>query len=236
MTLDQLMERVPNVLNEMSAEFIRRGNESGGVDKITQTSACFLLGLRSVSLLYGLKVLATLETRDSWDVLVRAFMESTDLLLTFRFNDQGVRNHIHTWCEGKNDNAWMPRHKKVETFLKKLGGGDTELGKRWSAFSALSHPTVHAAKHSAALIVSRVYNRTLPEDAVAMESRVADYIESVVRLIIATTYDFPQWVSLGCDLARMPAVEPFRLAAKEIAPIILKRTKGISLPTDSYRS
>src|SRR5207248_7450934 len=107
MTLDQLMERVPNVLNEMSAEFIRRGNESGGVDKITQTSACFLLGLRSVSLLYGLKVLATLETRDSWDVLVRAFMESTDLLLTFRFNDQGVRNHIHTWCEGKNDNAWM---------------------------------------------------------------------------------------------------------------------------------
>jgi hypothetical protein len=59
------------------------------IDPISQTSACFLLGLRSTSLLWGMKSLLDPETRDSWDVLVRSFMEAKDLLLTFRFDDDG---------------------------------------------------------------------------------------------------------------------------------------------------
>jgi len=117
------------------------------IDPNSQTSACFLLAIRSTSLLLGMNRLLDPATRDSWDVLARSFMESRDLLLTFRFDDNGIRNSIKSWSEGKNDGSWRPRHKKSEEFVKRIGAGDTELAKRWSAFSTLSHPTIHAAKN-----------------------------------------------------------------------------------------
>src|SRR5271157_1231239 len=160
-----------------------------------------------------------------------------DLLLTFRFDDQGIRNKIKTWFKGVDQNAWKPLHKKCEAFVNRLAGGETELAKRWSAFSALTHPTVHAARHSTALTVSWVTGRSKFEDFNdMMEPKVADYLVSISTLIIATTFDFSGWVALGCDMGGMPNVEAFRLGVAEVTSPILGRAKNIPLPPGSYRS
>jgi hypothetical protein len=234
--LHDLLGRVPLVLKELATEFSRVGGRCMDIDPSSQATACFLLGFRSTSLLWGMKSLLEPATRDSWDVLVRSFMETRDLLLTFRFDDDGIRNTIRTWFKGLNDNTWRARHKKTEEFVKKIGGGDTELRKRWSAFSALSHPTVHAAKHSTNLVVTRVTGRPENYDA-AMNPKIADYLASIGTLIAATTFDeFPELIPLGCDLNRMPNVEPFRLSVAQAVPRILGEHNKITLPPDSYRS
>jgi hypothetical protein len=235
-SLRELLDRVPLVLTELSTEFYRVGGRCLDIDPNSQISACFLLGFRSTSLLWGMKSLLEPASRDSWDVLVRSFMETRDLLLTFRFDDDGIRNTIQTWFKGLNDSTWRARHKKTEEFVKKIGGGDTELAKRWSAFSALSHPTVHAAKHSTSLVVTRVTGR--PENYhEAMNPKIADYLASIGTLIVATTFDeFRELVPLGCDLNRMPNVEPFRLSVAQAVPRVLGVHNKIALPPDSYRS
>jgi hypothetical protein len=235
-SLRDLLDRVPLILDELAAEFVRLAGQAMDIDPNSQTSACFLLALRSTSLLWGMKLLLEPETRDSWDVLVRSFMETKDLLLTFRFDDDGIRNTIRTWFKGKNDNSWRPRHKKSEEFAKRVGAGDTELGTRWSAFSVLSHPTVHAAKHSTNLVVTRVTRRHENYDE-AINPKIADYLASIGGLIVTTTFDqFPQLIPLGCDLNRMPNVEPFRLSVAQAVPRVLAVHNKIALPPDSYRS
>lgn len=235
-TLEGLLQAVPAILRELATEFVRVGGRAMDVDPNSQTSACFLLAIRSVSLLLGMKRLLDPATRDSWDVVARSFMESRDLLLTFRFNDNGIRNSIKTWCEGKNDGSWRPRHKKSEEFVKRVGAGDTELAKRWSAFSTLSHPTIHATKNSANFVVTWVTGR--PDDSAVriMERKTADYLTSVSTLVVAATFDFPEWVPLGCDMSRMPNIEPFRLSVAETTRSIFDTSSPITLPPDSYRS
>jgi len=235
-SLDELLGLVPMILRELSAEFVRVGGHCMDADPNSQTSACFLLAIRAASLLLGMKRLLEPATRDSWDVVARSFMESRDLLLTFRFDDNGIRNNIKTWFEGKNDGSWKPRHKKSEEFVKRVGAGDTELAKRWSAFSTLSHPTIHAAKNSANFVVTWVTGR--PDELVAdiMKRKTADYLTSISTLIVAATFDFPEWVPLGCDMNRMPNVEPFRLSVSETTRPILSVDQAITLPPESYRS
>jgi len=205
-------------------------------DPDSQRSVCLLLAIRCCSLLVGMGRLLDPSTRDSWDVLVRAFMESRDLLLTFRFDDKGIRNDIRAWCEGKNDGSWRPRHKKAEAFVKRMGAGDTELGKRWSAFSALSHPTIHAAKNSTNFVVTWVTGRHDPSSEEIMRRKCADYLISIATLIVGSTFEFAEWVPLGCDLARMPHVESFRLAVADATRGISEEERRIPLPPESYRS
>jgi len=205
-------------------------------DPNSQRSVCFLLAIRCCSLLVGMGRLLDPATRDSWDVLARSFMESRDLLLTFRFNDNGIRNDVKTWCEGKNDNSWRPRHKKAEAFVKRMGAGDTELGKRWSAFSALSHPTIHAATNSANFVVTWVTGSCDPFSDEIMRRKCADYLISVSTLIVAATFEFAEWIPLGCDPARMPSVEPFRLSVSNATSHITEEERRITLPPGSYRS
>jgi hypothetical protein len=235
-TLPQLLELAPTILKELATEFVRVGGQHMDADPNSQTTACFLLAIRSTSLLLGMKRLLDPSTRDSWDVLTRSFMESKDLLLTFRFDDQGIRNNIKTWFEGKNDGSWKPHHKRAEAFAKRIGAGDTQLAKRWSAFSTLSHPTIHAAKNSANFVVTWVTGRSNNEDVIIMERKTADYLVSIAILIVATTFDFPEWVPLGCDMNRMPNIESFRLAVFEKTRPILAVNNEITLPTESYRS
>ena len=164
MTIEEILVTSPTVLNELATEFVRRGGECIDADSTSQTTACFLLAIRSVSLLMGIAFLMKPNSRDSSDVLTRAFMESRDLLMTFRFDEQGTRNKIKRWFEGNNDNTWRAEHKKCERFIKQLSGSDTGLGSRWSMFSAISHPTIHAAKQSTAMVVSWVTGRSKAED------------------------------------------------------------------------
>jgi hypothetical protein len=236
MTLDELLTGAPAVLKELAKEFYRVGGRQMDVDPKSQESACFLVAFRSLSLLSGMRCLLTPATGDSWDVLVRSFMEAKDLLFTFRFDDQSIRNSIRSWFEGKNEGSWRPRHKKCEDLAKKLGAGETELAKRWSAFSALSHPTFYACQNSTYLIVNWVTARHGDTNHI-MKRRTADYLTSIGSFIVTTTFDnIPQFVPLGCDMQRMPRVEPFRLAVAETAGPILAKDNKISLPPESYRS
>jgi len=119
MTFEQLCDLVPNVLSEMASEFVSRSGEHSDVDVTSQHTACFQLAIRSVSLLRGMEVLLRPDTFDSWDVLMRAFMESRDVLSTFRFDDEGARNHVRGWFRGKNSQAWKPSIRSVRNFRPK---------------------------------------------------------------------------------------------------------------------
>jgi hypothetical protein len=230
MPVKDLLKLTPTVIKELATEFVRRGDECMKADQTSQVTACFLLALRSVSLLCGMEFLLKPNTRDSWDVLARSFMESRDLLIDFRFDDRGTRQKVHAWFQG---NAWKAAHKRCEIFIKRVGGGDSELGRRWSMFSALSHPTVQAARNSAAMTVSRVSRREKIEDFnIIMEPKLADFLFSISTLIVVTTFDFPGWIPLGCDLSRMPNVEPFRLSVAQTVLLIRGRNKDASIPGD----
>jgi hypothetical protein len=234
MTINDLMVNVPLVVKELGTEFYRRGEECIKADATSQQTACFLLALRSVNIFCSMGLLMKPNTRDSWDVLARAFMESRDLLITFRFDDQGIRNKVHLWFAGNKDAPWKAEHKKCERFIDEWSGGASELGRRWSMFSALSHPTVHAAKNSTSMAVTWITNR--PEDFVeVMTPKVADYLTSLTSLIVATTFDHSGWVSLGCDPSRMPSIGPFLANASIITPPLLDKTKDNALPIDSFR-
>jgi len=237
MTIDELMISAPVVTKEMATEFVRRGDECMTADSESQLTACLLLALRSASLLCSMGLLMKPSTRDSWDVLARAFMESRDLLISFRFDDQGTRRKVKRWFEGGKDSTWKAEHKKCERFLSSIGGERLELGSRWSMFSALSHPTVHAARHSTAMVVSWVTGRLKVENfAETMTPKVADYLTCVNSLIVATTLDLPGWVSLGCDRNRMPHVKQFQTSATLVVTPILQQTQDNKLPRGSYRS
>lgn len=55
-----------------------------------------------------------------------------------------------------------------------------------------------------------------------LRPKVADYIVSVASLIFAATFEAPAWITLGCDLNRMPTAEQFRVDTAAIAVSILK--------------
>jgi len=226
LTLNEVVVLAPVVVKEITAEFVRRGDQCLKADHESQPTACFLLSLRASSLLSGMALLLRPNTRDSWDVLARSFMEARDLLVDFRFDDDETRQKIGRWFRGKE---WMADRKRCEAFLKRVGAGDTELARRWGMFSHLSHPTVTAARNSTAMTVSWVTRRQ--EDfATTMEPTVADYLVSISTLIVATTYDPREWVKLGCDLNRMPNIERFLEGINEAVVPVLERNKRASLP------
>ncbi len=216
--IGELLVDAATVLKELSNEFVRRGDQCMGANPTSQETACFLLALRSVSLLCSMGLLIKPNTRDAFDVLTRSFMESRDLLITFRFDNQGTRDQVHAWFSAKGDGAWKPKHRTCEKFLNGISNSESELAKRWGMFSGLSHPTIQATKNSASLVVSWVAGRTKFEDAESLLTpKIADYLISVATLIVVTTFEFPEWIPLGCDLNRMPHVEPFRLETAQIA-------------------
>jgi hypothetical protein len=234
-TLGDLLVLAPGVLRELTQELVRRGDECMKADPTSQQTSCFLLALRSASLLWGMAQLLQSATFDTYDVAARAFLEARDLLITFRFDDNGIRKQIAQWSKGGNDDSWKPRHKHAEQFMRRVGGGETEFSKRWSAFSVLSHPTTHSAKHSAALVVRWLSGRQ--DDLFeATASKVADYLVSIATLIVAATVDLPGWVSLGCDLVRMPQIDPFRTEVSRVTAPLMGSTNKIALPPESYRS
>jgi hypothetical protein len=228
MTFEQLCDRVPSVLSEMTSEFVRKGGEYFGLDITSQHTACFLLAIRSVSLLRGMEALLRPDAFDSWDVLMRAFMESRDLLLTFRLDDEGTRSHIRAWFKGKGGQAWKPNHRICEKFLARVGAFDSELARRWGLFSGLAHPTALAAQNSVAITAARISRESRPDLAIALEEKRADYLTSIVTLFITASFEIPGWIHLGCDIDRLPNAERFRIMAPAVVLPILKRKESKS--------
>jgi hypothetical protein len=176
------------------------------------------------------------STRDSFDVLMRSFLEARDLLINFRISHKGTLDKIDYWFAGKMNNSWKPDHKKCEEFLRKIGTGEPELARRWSMVTALSHPTFYAASNSALLMATKVSGRSEFEDtAQLMEPKIADYLVSISTLIVSGTYDLPGWVPLACDPTRLPNVDPFHSSVLKIAIPYLDKTRSASLPKGSFR-
>ena len=237
MTIDELLMIAPAVINELATEFVRRGDECLNADKTSQLTARMFLALRSVSLLCGMAPLLQLARRDSCDVLVRSLLESTDLLMHFRFDDDGTRKKIEYWFAGKTDNAWKADHNKCEEFMRRLGQGESQFATRWSAMTALSHPTVYAAQNSAKNVAGWVSGLAKRESFVeTMEPKIADYLTSISKLIVVATFDLPGWVPLGFDLNRMPTADQFQRECKVAIGSIQDKHQKITLPEGSYRS
>jgi len=63
----------------------------------------------------------------------------------------------------------------------------------------------------------------------------ADYVVGASRLIMAVTYDLPNWIPLGLNQANMPSVEAFSQNAEMIAAPIVDAPVSNPLPVYSVR-
>jgi hypothetical protein len=237
MTFHDLSMIAPSVIHELAGEFVRRGDECLKADKTSQPTACILLALRSISLLRSMALLMMPSTRDSWDVLSRALLESTDLLMNFRFDDEGARQKIAYWFAGKTDSSWKADHDKCEQFLRRLGYGESELATRWSAMTTVSHPTLYAAQNSAKNVAGWITGPAKTESLLdTIVPKVADYLASISKLIVIATFDLPGWIPLGFDLSKIATADQFqRECAALVSPVLAVHQK-ITLPEGSYRS
>jgi hypothetical protein len=224
MTFEELWALVPSVLSEMTAEFFRTCVEHFDHNPTSQQAACLLLCVRSVSILRALEQLLKPDTFDSWDVLMRAFMETRDLLATFRVDDEETRKHIGLWFNNKGKDTWQAKHKACETFLSGVGAVDLQLARRWGMFSSRSHPTQEASNNSAAIVASIGKPPSArPDLLVSLHEKRADYCVSLESLFINATYQLNGWVDLGFDIARMPLTAAFRTKAPSIVVPILNQ-------------
>ena len=222
----------PKVLEGLTHELIQRADEAMRVDKSSQLTACLQLGLRSASIMYGMARLLDLATLDSYETLNRAAIEARDLLMHFRFNDQGTREKVAFWFAGAKDNAWKADHTKVEEFLTKQGALDIRLGVSWSKVSVLSHPTRYAADNSTVVIVHRITGRL---NGLSFEQKRADYVVGISRLFLAAAYDLPGWVPLGLNHENMPGFESFCQNAELMGGAIVNAPVDQPLPEHSIR-
>jgi hypothetical protein len=235
MNLSELLALAPIVIGELGKEFFAGLEANHAVNKESQLTACYLLAVRSTSLLLGMGKVLEIATLDSLEVLTRAFLESSDLLMSFRFDDDGARKKIAYWFAGKDDSAWKPDHNKCEEFWRNLGRGESQQGTRWSALSVLSHPTIYATHNSAAYAEAWVKKLHRSDVHQLYVRKIADYLTSINKLTIIGTFDLPRWVQFGIDLQRIPNVEPFRKGCDEIVAPLLIGNQEISLPEGSYR-
>jgi hypothetical protein len=234
MTVHELLPEAPGVLRELSAEFLRVFEIATAEDPRSQRSACLLLAVRAASIRRGIQRVLTPETTDCADLLARPFVEARDLLLAFRFNDEGTRKKINAWFEGKGDGAWKPNHQRCENYLRSIGGGESELGIRWSMLSALSHSTYVAATSSARVVEWHIKSPEAPP-TFAFDVKVADYLLSFASLFGLTGGEMPAWISLGFDPLRLQRCVLFSLTAAKVAAPIADTTRGNRLPGERYK-
>jgi hypothetical protein len=236
MTMNDILVSAPVVLGELTRELVRRGEEEYRKNPQSQVMACLSLAIRSASLLCGIGKLLTPQTRDSAEVLLRGFLESRDLLMTFRFDQKGARDKIAYWFEGNVGASWKAERKKNEEFLEKLGHSGTEFAQNWSKITTLAHPTRFAADNSVACVTLWAASPPRQEDLyTAMGPKIADYLTSIATLIVIATIDFPGFISLGCDLNRMPNIDSFRDNVSSVVAPILNEKKDGELPPGSFR-
>ena len=225
----------PGILTELTREFLRRAREEFDRNPKSQTMACLYLAVRSASLLCGMGRLLTPTTLDSFEVMTRAYLEARDLLMTFRFDDQGTRNKIGYWFEGNAQTPWKADHNRSNDFWKRQGFPGADLGKNWSKMTTLAHPTIYAMTNSIVCASRWAAEPVRADDyAQAMTPKGADYLGNIAVLIVNATIDFPGLVSLQCDLGRMPNIDSFRSNVMAIISPILNNARN-DLPPGSYR-
>lgn len=210
----------------MQREFFRVGGEHFDRNMKSQHTACFMLAIRSASLLTAMGKMLQADSFDSYDVLQRAFLETRDLLTTFRFDQDETRAQIKVWFRDKDKDGWKPQHRVCERFLESVGAQDVQLARKWGTFSALSHPTYLATCNSVAVRGASMSPQKRLELVDVLDEKVADYITTTVTLFIVMSFELKGWVQLGCDVGRMPTAEKLRVSAPPIVLPLLARTEN----------
>ncbi len=157
--------------------------------------------------------------------------------MTYRFDQDSTRKKIGYWFKGTVDSSWKADHHKCEEFMTKLGYPGSDLAKKWSQTTTLSHPTRYAAQNSANCVLfwAGVPPR-VTDFYETMEPEIADYLTSIATLIVIATYDLPGLISLDCDISRTPNIDAFRENVNSVVVPILDKNKDGDLPATSYRS
>lgn len=225
-TLQDLYVEIPLAIGEMEREFFRVGGEHFERDMASQQAACFMLAIRGASMLTTMGKVLEADSFDAYDVLQRAFMETRDLLSTFRFDRDETRKRIKAWFKSKDKDAWRAEHAVCERFYDGVGASNLQLARRWGMFSALSHPTYSATRNSVAVRGGSLFASKRRELATVLEEKVADYVTAALTLFITTSFELKGWVPLGCDLKRMQTAESLRTAAPPIVMPVLARTES----------
>lgn len=228
MTLQDLVLEVPIAIREIEREFFRVGGEHFERSMNSQETACFMLAIRGASILTTMGKVLRSDSFDAYDVLQRAFIETRDLLSTFRFDRDESRKRISTWFKSKDKDAWKAEHAVCERFFDSVGATDVQLARRWGMFSALSHPTYKATANSVAVRGASFCEPKRRELVAVLEEKAADYITATLTLFITTSFDLKGWIPLGCDLERMQTAEKLRTAAPLIVMPVLARTESES--------
>jgi hypothetical protein len=236
MALDGIVDAAPNVLEALTRELFNRHAPALHADRKSQLTACLQLGLRAASITHGMSRVLDLHTFDSYETLNRAAIEARDLLMHFRFDDEGTRRKVGYWFAGKPDNAWKADHARLDEFLTKQNVLlNTSLGESWSSMSVLTHPTMYAADNSSVVIINRIAGRVNDLDRINITLKRADYVVGIARLFLATVYDVPGWIPLGLNLANIPDVQQFCINAELVGGPILNDPNPHPLPDHSIR-
>jgi hypothetical protein len=236
MNLDGIVDAAPNVLEALTRELFNRHAPALHADRNSQLTACLQLGLRAASIMHGMSKVLDLHTLDSYETLGRAALEARDLLMSFRFDDEGTRSKIGYWFAGRHDSAWKADHARLDKFLTKQEVLlNTQLRESWSRTSVLTHPTMYAADNSTVVIINRLTGRVNGLDSTNITLKSADYVVGIARLFLATVYDLPGWIPLGLNVANIPNVQQFCINAELVGGPILNDPNPHPLPDHSIR-
>ena len=118
MTLDDILNAAPSVLDELTRELIHRADEAMRADTKSQLTACLQLGLRSASIMHGMARVLDLHTLDSYETLNRAAIEARDLLMHFRLNDKGTREKSATGSRARRTTHGKPTTRRLKSSLR----------------------------------------------------------------------------------------------------------------------
>lgn len=236
MNLDGIVDAAPNVLEALTHELFIKADAAMRAGRDSPLTACLQLGLRSASIMHGMSKVLDLHTLDSYETLGRAALEARDLLMHFRFDDEGTRSKIGYWFAGKHDSAWKADHARLDEFLTKQNVlQNTQLRESWSRTSVLTHPTKYAADNSTVVTINRMTGRVNGIDSTNLTLKRADYVVGIARLFLATVYDLPGWIPLGLNLANLPDVQQFCINAELVGGPILNDPNPHPLPDHSIR-
>jgi len=190
------------ILNELEIEYLRLGSTvCHNLEDKTPLSAFLLLGLRSTGLLKSLLLLLQPSTAMAGcDAVERAFLETSQLQLEFRFLD--ATDKIKQWFAGRPD-SWKSDKGKLNTFVQAQKG--TGFGREYGDFSTTTHPTIDACRHSVALVTSsRRINSNSQQLQHTLEVRSGNYANLVFREVWTALMVEPHLIEIPIDRIKIP--------------------------------
>jgi len=197
---------VKNCLDELGKEYLRVGAEKcQNLKDGSHLSAFLLLGVRSISLCYGLPLLWNGFCLDSYDVARRGFLEACYLMYEFRLKDSFGKTQ--RWLKGKGG-TWKANIKRWEKLV--LTDGPSVLGPEYGGFSELTHPTAQAAQNSGGVLTYHLKVHGA-EDEFKERAKVlrADIANTFFRLAWITFVQRQEFLEVPFDLNRLKLTAVF---------------------------